>query len=291
MTAPGSPPPGGPDFFSVVLTQRAHREFAPTPVDDATVETVLRAATHAPSAENRQPWEFVVVRDPALQTAIHDLTEAAWAASGRAFSETRLTPELVTELVLSQPNPSLVRQLEGRCRKFQDTQAGLALGLLPCRADRLVVYAQFATDRHACPVPGEFQRFLRRHFVGWNPLLEELLATLQPEGAHLWHTTDLDPLPQLHRGNVVLLGDSAHPLLPFTSQGSAAALEDALALAAALWSTDGRDPQALRCALLYPLDDTNPEHLMANRRFFEAQMDRFLRPEARLPQIQTQDYR
>ncbi len=49
--------------------------------------------------------------------------------------------------------------------------------------------------------------------------------------------------------------------------------------------------QALRCALLYPLDDTDPEHLMANRRFFEAQMDRFLRPEARLPQIQTQDYR
>ena len=49
--------------------------------------------------------------------------------------------------------------------------------------------------------------------------------------------------------------------------------------------------QALRCALLYPLDDTNPEHLMANRRFFEAQMDRFLRPEARLPDVQTQDYR
>jgi len=49
--------------------------------------------------------------------------------------------------------------------------------------------------------------------------------------------------------------------------------------------------QALRCALLYPLDDTDPEHLMANRRFFEAQLDRFLRPEARLGDIQTQDYR
>jgi CO2 hydration protein len=49
--------------------------------------------------------------------------------------------------------------------------------------------------------------------------------------------------------------------------------------------------QALRCALLYPLDDTNPEHLLANRRFFEAQMDRFLRPEARLSDIQSQDYR
>ena len=49
--------------------------------------------------------------------------------------------------------------------------------------------------------------------------------------------------------------------------------------------------QALRAALLYPLDDTDPEHLQANRRFFEAQMDRFLRPEARLGAIQTQEYR
>ncbi len=49
--------------------------------------------------------------------------------------------------------------------------------------------------------------------------------------------------------------------------------------------------QALRCALLYPLDDTNPNHLMANRRFFESQLDRFLRPESRIREIQTQDYR
>jgi CO2 hydration protein len=49
--------------------------------------------------------------------------------------------------------------------------------------------------------------------------------------------------------------------------------------------------QALRCALLYPLDDSDPEHLMANRRFFEAQMDRFLRPEARLADIQSETYR
>lgn len=49
--------------------------------------------------------------------------------------------------------------------------------------------------------------------------------------------------------------------------------------------------QALRAALFYPLDDPDPEHLLANRRFFESQMDRFLRPEARLRDVQTQDYR
>lgn len=40
--------------------------------------------------------------------------------------------------------------------------------------------------------------------------------------------------------------------------------------------------QALRTALLYPLDDENPKHLMKNRQFFEMQMDRFKRAEARL---------
>ena len=113
-----------------------------------------------------------------------------------------------------------------------------------------MAYAQFATARHRAP---ERERdvvpFLRHHFGGWNPLLEGLLEELTPETSHLWHTTDLDPLPQLHRGNVVLVGDSAHPLLPFTSQGSAAALEDALCLAAQLDGTDGRVPGALNSAL------------------------------------------
>ena len=49
--------------------------------------------------------------------------------------------------------------------------------------------------------------------------------------------------------------------------------------------------QALRQALLYPLDDPNPKHLLKNRQFFEAQLDRFKRPEARLGDIQREDYR
>jgi CO2 hydration protein len=49
--------------------------------------------------------------------------------------------------------------------------------------------------------------------------------------------------------------------------------------------------QALRTALLYPLDDPNPRHLEKNRHFFESQIDRFLRPEARLRDVQSSDYR
>ena len=52
-------------FFAVVHRQRACRAFTDEPVDDDLVARVLDAATFAPSAENRQPWEFVVVRDAA----------------------------------------------------------------------------------------------------------------------------------------------------------------------------------------------------------------------------------
>jgi len=55
--------------------------------------------------------------------------------------------------------------------------------------------------------------------------------------------------------------------------------------------------QALRTATLYPLDDTNSEHLQANRDFFETQLNRFTRSDygmrnaAKLRDIQRQDYR
>jgi nitroreductase len=87
-----------PDFFDVVLHQRACRTFRPDPVDDDVVARVLEAATHAPSAENRQPWVFVVVRDPERRAAIGDLNRRAWEGGARSHSEGRLTPALLEEV-------------------------------------------------------------------------------------------------------------------------------------------------------------------------------------------------
>jgi nitroreductase len=86
------------DLFAVVARQRACRAFSDAPVTDDQLAPLLEAATHAPSAENRQPWEFVVVRDDGVRTAIGDLTRRAWEAHGRAFSETRLSPRMLAEV-------------------------------------------------------------------------------------------------------------------------------------------------------------------------------------------------
>jgi nitroreductase len=86
------------DFFDVVLGQRACRRFSDRPVDDALVERCIEAATHAPSAENTQPWEFVVVRHADRRAAIGALNRAVWRSAGRAHSVGRLAPALLAEV-------------------------------------------------------------------------------------------------------------------------------------------------------------------------------------------------
>jgi nitroreductase len=87
-----------PDFFTVVRTQRAHRAFSDDPVSDEIVEQVLATATYAPSAENTQPWVFVVVRDADARARIGELNRRAWEGGGREYSRPRLSPEMFAKV-------------------------------------------------------------------------------------------------------------------------------------------------------------------------------------------------
>jgi nitroreductase len=86
------------DLFSVIERQRAHRRFSDDPLDDGTVERVLRAATFAPSAENKQPWEFVVVRDDAARQKIASIMQRAWEEYAREFSAPRSSASLLAHV-------------------------------------------------------------------------------------------------------------------------------------------------------------------------------------------------
>jgi nitroreductase len=87
-----------PDFFEVVHTQRAARSFLPDEVDDDTVARVLTAATHAPSAENSQPFVFIVVRDATVRAAIGALTARIWEGGAKALEEQRLSPAFLRDV-------------------------------------------------------------------------------------------------------------------------------------------------------------------------------------------------
>ena len=52
------------DVFEAMSTCRAIRYLKPDPVDDDLIEQVITAATWAPSPDNSQGRDFVVVTDP-----------------------------------------------------------------------------------------------------------------------------------------------------------------------------------------------------------------------------------
>lgn len=53
-------------FFNLVKSRRSIREYKNLPVKEEDLRQILEAAMFAPSALNRQPWHFIVIRDREL---------------------------------------------------------------------------------------------------------------------------------------------------------------------------------------------------------------------------------
>lgn len=68
-------------------------------------------------------------------------------------------------------------------------------------------------------------------FEGWHPDIVDVLRETPKDGCFKWGLFDHDPLPRWSVGRVALLGDAAHPMLPFMAQGAAMSIEDGAVLA------------------------------------------------------------
>jgi salicylate hydroxylase len=73
---------------------------------------------------------------------------------------------------------------------------------------------------------------LDRAFAAWAPQARALIGAASEWRA--WPLYDLPPIESFASERVALIGDAAHPMLPFLAQGAGQAIEDAGALAACL---------------------------------------------------------
>lgn len=103
-----------------------------------------------------------------------------------------------------------------------------------------------AIERNPTPVegwaaPGRREDLLVR-YASAAPALRELLA--RPREWLRWSLFD-HPAERLAKGRIALLGDAAHPVLPFLAQGAAMAIEEAATLASLLREARTDIPQLL----------------------------------------------
>lgn len=92
-------------------------------------------------------------------------------------------------------------------------------------------------------MPGSVEE-LRASYSDFHPEARALLAACDEVLKSALYVRD--PLPSWSRGNVTLLGDACHPMMPFMAQGAGMAIEDAVVLARYLADTPEAPTQALK---------------------------------------------
>jgi len=107
--------------------------------------------------------------------------------------------------------------------------------LYPVRRDELinvVCHYDDETYRHESWVTECERSEVLERYSDWH---ESLLRVFSAGDVwYKWALYDRDPIPQWTQGRITVLGDAAHPMLPYLGQGACQAIEDGCVLAAAL---------------------------------------------------------
>lgn len=82
------------NFYQRIKTRRSVRDFSDRIVPKAVIENALKAAGTAPNGANKQPWHFVVVRNPDIKRKIREAAEE----EERAFYEERAPQDWLDDL-------------------------------------------------------------------------------------------------------------------------------------------------------------------------------------------------
>jgi salicylate hydroxylase len=86
---------------------------------------------------------------------------------------------------------------------------------------------------------------LKAAFVGWHPIIQTIIDAADKDQCYLWSLFNRPPIRNWSTGRVTLLGDAAHPTLPYLAQGAVMAIEDGAVLTRALAMTNSI-PEALQ---------------------------------------------
>ena len=76
--------------YKCIFNRRDVRgQFLPDPIPDQALARILRAAHHAPSVGFMQPWDFILVRDPAIKQSVRDAFQMANEEAVGMFEDER----------------------------------------------------------------------------------------------------------------------------------------------------------------------------------------------------------
>ncbi len=148
------------------------------------------------------------------------------------FMDETMTRVRESEVVNIIQNKEISDSIEKDFIKFHHEDGGLTFGVLKLSDDTVLWYSQFDNQKYMineCSAEN-LRKYMLDVFENWHPLIPEIIQKSDYTNVHLWNVYELEKLNAFYKDNFVFIGDAAHPLIPFTSQGVTSALKDALSL-------------------------------------------------------------
>lgn len=121
---------------------------------------------------------------------------------------------------------------------------------------------------------------LKADFVGWHPSVQAIVDNCDRDQVYRWSLHNRPPIRNWSSKRVTILGDAAHPTLPYLAQGAAMAIEDGAVLTRALAMRE-TIPDALQLYQRNRIDRTAKVVLQStdNRRLFHLPSQAAMRAE------------
>jgi FAD-dependent urate hydroxylase len=110
--------------------------------------------------------------------------------------------------------------------------------MMPVGGDRFYFFFDVPLPKGTPNQPEIYREDLLHYFKGWAEPVQTLIQRLDPLTTNRVEIHDVDPLPTLVKGRIVLLGDAAHSMTPDLGQGGCQAMEDAYVLTNCLLTTN-----------------------------------------------------
>lgn len=150
----------------------------------------------------------------------------------RLFKDEIMKVVRESEVVNIIQDKEIADSIENDFIKFHHEDGGLTFGILKLTHDTILWYSQFDNEKYMindCSAEN-LKKYMLEVFENWHPLVPSIIQKSDYKNVHLWCVYELEKLNPFYKDNIVFIGDAAHPLIPFTSQGVTSALKDSFIL-------------------------------------------------------------
>lgn len=151
---------------------------------------------------------------------------------GCIFPDVSLNDSTVREMSLIAHHENLNALVGSDFIEMHHPLGGLTFGIAPLSKNIAVMYIIYSKKNRKkieCMKGKSYLKSIIREITN-DKLFCHVLDLCDLNNSYRWLYRDAELLPDFHKGRVVLIGDAAHPMLPFSTQGVSSAVEDAVTL-------------------------------------------------------------